>query len=282
MNSILKEMGGARAIEARRHQDGGEQTVRVAIADEVPVALHYNESLFAVMMATPLDLEDFALGFSLSEGLVERPSDLYVAGIAPTSEDDGYQIFMAVPQAGLDQTQAARRALPVGSGCGLCGTSSLAQALRPLPPVASGLRIPAMAIRRAMADLPSFQALNRRVKAVHAAAFADAEGRILALREDVGRHNALDKLIGHLAGVGIDPGSGFAVMSSRCSFELVHKAAAAGIPAIATISAPTSLAADFAAQTGVAVAAQASWEGFSLYSAPWRITGDDHPCSEKL
>ncbi|MDY0242064.1 MAG: formate dehydrogenase accessory sulfurtransferase FdhD [Rhodospirillaceae bacterium] len=271
MNEISRIAAGFRVLDATRHQGGARRSCRQDIAEETPIGLVYNDTLFAVMMASPLDLEDFAYGFSLTEGLVGDVDELYLAGIEPTSEEDGFRLFMAVPTASFAKAQAARRDLTVGSGCGLCGVSSFAEALRPLPPVTSPLRIPPAAITNAVAALPTVQTLNRRVKAVHAAAFAGPDGHILAVREDVGRHNALDKLIGHLVREGIDPGSGFAVMSSRCSFELVHKAAAAGIPLIATISAPTSLAAEFAHDVKLTIASSATDDGFTVYSTPERL-----------
>jgi FdhD protein len=264
-------MSGFRELEATVHRGGTTRIQRENIAEEMPVGLVYNESLFAVMLATPLDLEDFAYGFSVTEGIVETVADLYLAAVEPTGEEDGMQIFMAVPSARFSQIVAGRRNLTVGSSCGLCGTSTFAEALRPLPPVASRQRFAPQAIVGAMAKLPSLQRLNRQVGAVHAAGFALADGRLVAVREDVGRHNALDKLIGHLLRNGIDPASGFVAVSSRCSFEMVHKTAAAGIPLIATVSAPTTLAAEFAESSRVGVAAFAREDRFSLYAVPWRV-----------
>jgi FdhD protein len=262
---------GFRRLEATLHRPGVTETRREEVAEEMPVGLVYNESLYAVVMASPTDLEDFAYGFSLTEGIVETIADVYLAGIEPTGEDDGVQIFMAVPNERYGQLVAGRRNLTVGSSCGLCGTSSFAEALRPLPEVASRRTFSPEAVVRAMSGLVPLQPLNQRLGAVHAAGFALADGRVVAVREDIGRHNALDKLIGHILRGGIDPAEGFAVVSSRCSFEMVHKTAAAGIPLIATVSAPTTLAAEFAESVRVGMVAFAREDRFTVYAVPSRV-----------
>ncbi|WP_247894437.1 formate dehydrogenase accessory sulfurtransferase FdhD [Azospirillum sp. B510] len=240
-----------------------------AVIDEVPVGLVYAGDLFAVMLATPTDLEDFATGFSLSEGIVGDAGELAVTAIDELA--DGVRIRMEVPVERLAALLRRKRNLMGGSGCGRCGTDSFAETLRPLDPVRSTARIAPDAIRRAMAALPSGQMLNRQTGAVHAAGFAWADGELVAVREDVGRHNALDKLIGALARAGIDPAGGFVVVSSRCSFEMVHKTAAAGIPLIAAISAPTSLCVGFAETVGVGVVAYVRDGRFTVYAVPSRV-----------
>lgn len=240
------------------------------IVDEVPVGLVYAGDLFAVMLATPTDLEDFATGFSLSEGIVGSAGELSITSIDELA--DGVRIRMELPVERLAALLRRKRNLMGGSGCGRCGTDSFAETLRPLDPIRSTARIAPDAIRRAMAALPSRQSLNRETGAVHAAGFARADGQLVAVREDVGRHNALDKLIGFLARQGIDPTGGFVVVSSRCSFEMVHKTAAAGIPLIAAISAPTSLCVGFAGTVGVGVVAFVREGRFTVYAVPSRVT----------
>jgi FdhD protein len=245
--------------------DEREETV----IDEVPVGLVYAGSLFSVMLATPTDLEDFATGFSLSEGIVGSAEELAVTAIDEV--EDGVRIRMELPVERLAALLRRKRNLMGGSGCGRCGTDSFAETLRPLDPVRSTVRIAPDAIRRAMAALPSGQRLNRETGAVHAAGFAYPDGQLVAVREDVGRHNALDKLIGALVRARVDPAKGFVVVSSRCSFEMVHKTAAAGIPLIAAISAPTSLCVGFAEAVGVGVVAYVRDGRFTVYAAPSRV-----------
>lgn len=239
------------------------------IIDEVPVGLVYAGDLFAVMLATPTDLEDFATGFSLSEGIVGSAEELAVTAVDEVR--DGVRIRMQLPVERLAALLRRRRNLMGGSGCGRCGTDSFTETLRPLDPVRSSARIAPDAIRRAMTALPSGQRLNRETGAVHAAGFACPDGQLVAVREDVGRHNALDKLIGALARSGVDPAGGFVVVSSRCSFEMVHKTAAAGIPLIAAISAPTSLCVGFAEAVGVGVVAYVRDGRFTVYATPSRV-----------
>ncbi|MGQ9369274.1 formate dehydrogenase accessory sulfurtransferase FdhD [Azospirillum sp. ST 5-10] len=240
-----------------------------SVVEEVPVALEYGRTTFAVMLATPTDLEDFAVGFSLTEGIAGTADEVAVDGVERLRE--GVRVRMSLPVDRLARALQRRRNMAGGSGCGRCGTDSFAETLRPLSPLCSDRRFAADAIRTAMAALPARQSLNRRVGGVHAAGFATPDGRLVAVREDVGRHNALDKLIGHLARAGIDPAAGFVVLSSRCSFELVHKTAAAGIPLVATVSAPTALAIDVARSLQLCVASFVRDGRFTLYSMPSRV-----------
>ncbi|WP_451976299.1 formate dehydrogenase accessory sulfurtransferase FdhD [Azospirillum endophyticum] len=239
------------------------------IIDELPVGLLYADDLFAVMLATPTDLEDFAIGFSLSEGIVGSADELAVTAIDELTE--GVRIRMQLPVERLAALLRRKRNLMGGSGCGRCGTDSFAETLRPLDPVRSTACITPEAIGRAMAALPSGQSLNRETGAVHAAGFARLDGELVAVREDVGRHNALDKLIGALARARIDPTGGFVVVSSRCSFEMLHKTAAGGIPLIAAISAPTSLCVGFAETVGVGVVAFVRGGRLTVYAVPSRV-----------
>jgi FdhD protein len=264
-------LSGSRLVAATRFSasDGGPR--QELIAEEVPVALVYNGFPFAVMLATPTDLEDFAAGFSLTEAIVTDIGD--IAGIRTQVEDSGVEVHIRIAKERyMLLRERHRRNIVAGSSCGLCGSDSFAEALRPVEPLASRQSFAPQAICRAMAAFPGLQTLNQSVGAVHGAAFATSDGTIVAVREDIGRHNALDKLVGFLARNGIDRTAGFVAVSSRCSYEMVHKTAAAGVPLIAAISAPTALAVRFAEATGIGLAAFARDGRFSLYATQSRIS----------
>ena len=263
----------ATAERARALRVEGEQgrSIEASIAAEVPVALAYNGVSHVVMMATPADLADFAIGFSLSEGILADLSEL--RELAVDDGEDGVSVSLEVAPRAQQALEGRRRNLTGRTGCGLCGVDELAQVARPLDHVGAGARIGVAAIRRALAALAAHQAINRATGAVHAAAWADAAGEIRLVREDVGRHNALDKLIGAMARAGLDPASGFAVITSRCSFEMVQKAATVGISVLVAISAPTGMALRIAEQAGVTLVALARADSVTLYANPGRITG---------
>jgi len=223
----------------QRSPDGSRER-RDSVASEVPIALHYNDAPFAVLMATPCDLADLALGFSLSEAVVGSPGELRIDGIEESV--DGIAVRMAIPASRADALEDRHRNLPGYGGCGVCGSASIESVLRTPPLVASQLRIDESSLHRAFTQLHQRQPLNAATGATHAAGFANADGELLLVREDVGRHNALDKLIGAMAAAAIDASSGFAIVTSRASYELAMKAAQVGIPLLAAISAPTSLA----------------------------------------
>jgi len=227
-----------RAVQQRSPQ--GSREHRDLVASEVPVALHYNDTPFAVLMATPCDLADLALGFSLSEAVVESRDEVRIEGIEESV--DGIAVRMAISASRAEALEDRRRNLPGYGGCGVCGSATVESVLRPPPTIASELRIGERALHRAFVQLHEQQPLNAVTGATHAAGFANADGELRLVREDVGRHNALDKLIGAMASAGIDAGSGFAIVTSRASYELAMKAAQVGIPLLAAISAPTSLA----------------------------------------
>ncbi|MDK9697841.1 MAG: formate dehydrogenase accessory sulfurtransferase FdhD [Siculibacillus sp.] len=270
-----------RRVVAHRHGPGGppcpvsQGTSDAAghsetVAEETPVAITYNGHSFAVMMASPSDLTDFALGFSLSEGVVESAEEFLGVEVVPLKR--GVELVVRIVESRALALRARHRALAGRTGCGLCGVDSIAEAMRPIPRLTVETRISAAAIDRAVAAFPAEQPLNRRTGATHAAAFADLSGAIRLLREDVGRHNALDKLIGGLAVGGIDPASGFIVVSSRCSYEMVHKTASAGAPLVTSVSAPTGLAVELAEKVGVALVAFARDGRFTVYAGCERIT----------
>lgn len=246
---------GAPPADAQAWQDD-------AVASEVPVALVFNGLSHAVMMATPSDLQAFALGFALSEGLIDTPADCrgieVFARSGPQAGGSGMacEVHLEIATRCFARLKERRRALAGRTGCGLCGIDSL-QALDLVPervrarPWAAAL--PAGVVLRAVAAMPALQVLNAAAGALHAAAWATPDGELTDLLEDVGRHNALDKLIGRLALQGRSGEDGFVVMSSRASYELVRKCARLDIPLLATVSAPTSLAVDLAAQAGIAL-----------------------------
>ncbi|MBT9517697.1 MAG: formate dehydrogenase accessory sulfurtransferase FdhD [Methyloversatilis discipulorum] len=219
------------------------------VAEEVPVAMVYNGISHAVMLATPADLEDFGTGFSLAEGIVARASEIH--DIDTAHHVDGIEVRMQVSNRAFDALKARRRSLAGRTGCGLCGVDSLGQVSREVKPVAARPSVDEAAIHRAFVALGEGQALHALTGSVHAAAWAHADGTLFAVREDVGRHNALDKLIGAVALAGLDTTQGFAVVTSRASYEMVLKLASVGGGLLAAISAPTGLAIDLAGRTGV-------------------------------
>lgn len=227
-----------RTVQCRDHH--GARDIRDEVACEVPVALHYNDQPFVVLMATPCDLADLALGFSLSEALVADADELQVDAIDESV--DGIVIRMQVPEARHAALTDRQRRLPGYGGCGVCGSASVDAVLRAPTRIASTPRIAEAAVHRALDALHGRQPLNAATGATHAAGFADRSGRLLLVREDIGRHNALDKLIGAMVSARADAGAGFAVVTSRASYELAMKAAQVGIPLLAAISAPTTLA----------------------------------------
>jgi FdhD protein len=225
------------------------------VPDEVPVAIQFNSEPYAVMMATPADFDDFAVGFALAEGLVRQAS--HVKAVLTLPEEDGYALDLAVETENLDPARLVKRSLEGRVGCGLCGIADIKDAIRMPRGRRLDGRLSPQAVLKAYAELPRYQPMNAVNRTVHAAAWCSVDGSILLTREDVGRHNALDKLIGALACGGADTAQGFVLMSSRCSFELVQKCAIAGIGALATISAPTALALRLANEAGLQLAALA-------------------------
>ncbi|HEY5970770.1 MAG TPA: formate dehydrogenase accessory sulfurtransferase FdhD [Pseudoxanthomonas sp.] len=241
------------------------------IAEEVPIAMHYNDRSFAVMMATPCDLEDFALGFSLSEGLIKTPDQLL--GVEARERMEGIELAMTVPAdapaAHLERN--AERLLPGRGSCGICGTRELEDVVRQPDPIREGKHFASSALKRALAELHSHQPMNTATGSTHAAAWAHADGRIVLVREDVGRHNALDKLTGAMRRAGESAEDGMLLISSRASYEMVTKAASAGIGLVAAISAPTALAIELARSAGVCLIGFARPDGYNIYTHPERL-----------
>src|SRR5215468_9210838 len=251
--------------------NGSAASITEVIAEEVPVALVYNNISHAVMMATPADLADFGLGFSLSEGILAATDELMDIGTAES--EAGIEVQMAISIERFRLLRERRRTLAGRTGCGICGVESLEQAVRPVPPVTASTTIPVDAIYAALAELPQRQAVNQLTRSVHAAAWVNRAGRIQLVREDVGRHNALDKLIGAMAWRGLEASDGFALITSRCSVEMVQKAAAVGIPVLVAISAPTALARRMAEECGLTLVALARPDSVLVVTHANRILG---------
>ena len=246
--------------------DGARAPAQRTVPIEAPVAISLLGLGYAVMMATPSDLEDFAIGFAHAERLIDAADE--VTGIAVEETPDGILLGIELVAERHDRVLARVRHRTGDSSCGLCGVENLEQALRPLPAVPAPAPIRAEAIFGALAAIRAAQPLNEATGAVHAAALCDADGAILAAREDVGRHNAFDKLIGHALRARRDMGAGFALLTARCSYELVEKAALAGIPLLATISAPTSLAIARAQACGLTLIALARADALLVMNDP--------------
>lgn len=223
------------------------------VPEETAVAFEYNGRSHAVMMASPADLEDFALGFSLAEEIIGSAAD--IENIAVRETPLGFVVNLTVDPLRLLRGSLRSRSMEGRSGCGLCGVDSLVHAVREPRKIEVSLEVDPAAVAAAFRALPDHQPMNRANRSVHAAAWCAPDGAIRLAREDVGRHNALDKLIGAVVRSGADPATGFVVMTSRCSFELVQKTAAVGIPLLATISAPTALALELARNANLTLGA---------------------------
>ncbi len=240
-----------------------------AVPEETAIAIVLNGTTQAVMMATPADLEDFAMGFALSEGIVAKAGEIEGMEVVEQPEGIEARLWLAPDRA---EAVAARRRMMAGPvGCGLCGIESLEEALRPLPPVGEGRAISVADVDRAVTELASMQSLNAKTRAVHAAGlYLPGQGVVLA-REDVGRHNALDKLSGAMAREGMDGRAGAVVITSRVSVEMVQKCAMAGAPILIAVSAPTAHALRLAEAAGITLVAIARGDGFEIFTHPERI-----------
>ena len=247
----------------------GESDRDDSIASEVPIALTYNRVSHVVMMATPADLEEFGLGFSLTEGLIASREDLLAVRIIP--RERGIEVAMTITEEWFDRLGSRRRNMAGRTGCGLCGAENIEQALRYPPPVDHSIEVSNSALQKAVTELNAHQPLQAITGATHGAAWCTLDGSIELLREDVGRHNALDKLIGSLVLNGMNPSDGFALVSSRASYEMVYKTAAAGIELMMAVSAPTTLAVEFAQRSGVTLVGFARPGRHNIYTFKERI-----------
>jgi len=266
-------MSDSRQVPVAYWKEGHTHLQNDEVAAEIPVALTYNKRSHVVMMATPTALEDFAMGFSLTEGIIRQASDLLEVSVI--ERDNGLELAMIVNEDCFNRLDGQRRNLVGRTGCGLCGAESLDQAMRQPAAVSSRVRLSPAALQKAILSLNAHQPLQVVTGAVHGAAWCGSDGEILVLREDVGRHNALDKLIGHLSASGFDAASGFVLVSSRASYEMVYKAAAAGMEVLVSVSAPTSLAIDFAHRSGITLVGFARPGRHNVYTFESRISDNE-------
>ena len=264
---------GGRSVVAQlsveRWRRGALTREQDLVAEEIPVALVYHGVPHVVMLATPADLEDYAVGFTLSEGLVAHPDEIRAVEVGWGEESAEVRITVAWERfsALLDR----RRNLTGRSGCGLCGQETVEQAIREITPVGPGARLSAVELHEAIARLADLQPINSRTGSVHAAAWVVPGKGIQVVREDVGRHNALDKAIGALVRSGVDPAGGALLLTSRASFEMVQKSAAVGVALVAAFSAPTAFAVRLAERAGMTLVAFAREHQHVVYAHPWRL-----------
>ncbi len=258
-----------RTVDRQVWRDGRISEGTRAIPEETAIALTYNGGTYAVMMATPQDLRDFAVGFSLSEGIVLSADD--IESFEVVELDDGIELRMWLAQSRAERLSERRRHIAGPTGCGLCGIDSIAEAVRPAAIVTQERSFSSREIMAAMQGIPPLQTINIETRAVHAAAFWTPARGIVALREDVGRHNALDKLAGALAQDQTSASEGIVLLTSRVSVEMVQKTAAMGAPVMVAVSAPTALAVRMAEAAGITLAAIARADGFEIFTHPERI-----------
>jgi formate dehydrogenase accessory protein FdhD len=256
-------------LSVERWRRGAITHERDLIAEEMPVSLVYHGVPHVVMLATPADLEDYAVGFTLSEGLVQRPEE--IRGVEVIWGEESAEVRISVAWERFTALIDRRRNLTGRSGCGLCGQETVEQAVREVRPVGPGARLSIAQLHEAIAQLADLQPLNARTGSVHAAAWVAPGKGIQLVREDVGRHNALDKAIGALVRSGIDPAGGALLLTSRASFEMVQKSVAMGVALIAAFSAPTAFAVRLAERAGLTLIAFAREHQHVVYAHPWRL-----------
>jgi FdhD protein len=262
--------GPATSVDCAVWRSQGVTAGKRTVPEETAIALSYDGGTYAVMMGTPQNLEDFAFGFSLTEGLIATAAEIRQLDVVE-HDDTGIELRMWLAEPRAAALSARRRLLAGPTGCGLCGIDSLQEAVRALPRVESDAAFTPAEIMRALDSLGPQQDLNRLTRAVHAAAFWHSDGGLVAVREDVGRHNALDKLAGALARGGVSRDNGMVLLTSRVSVEMVQKTAIIGAPLIVAVSAPTALAVRTAEAAGITLAAVARSDGFEIFSHPQRI-----------
>jgi len=250
--------------------DDGASPGSAIVAEEVPIALVYNGRPYVVVMGTPSDLEDLAVGFSRTEAVVDDSSQIERLDVVRASH--GIELQIQIPTANAERLEARARALVSRTGCGLCGVETITDALRVPTPLSSRLTVTAEALWLAGAELSRQQTLNNETKTVHGAGWAMADGRLSIVREDVGRHNALDKVLGALARSGTNAADGFVVVTSRASYEMIQKAAVCGIELVAAISRPTGLAIRFAEAAEMTLVGLLRGRSANVYCHAERIT----------
>lgn len=244
-------------------------SIEDCIIEEVPVVLVYNTHPHVVMLTTPLNLEDFALGFSLTEGIIGSSAELLAIRVVQRSK--GIEVRLTIPDHKAEQLHGTRRNMTGRTGCGLCGATTLEQAIKPVRSVGSGTTITANQLQHGFKAIDQKQNLNRLTGAAHAAAWLNTDQQIVCVREDVGRHNALDKLIGSLAKMQCDFNNGWLLVTSRASYEMVQKASSVGITLLAAISAPTALAIKLAEESGLTLVGFVRAERYVIYTHPHRL-----------
>jgi FdhD protein len=259
----------ARPAERWRQADGAVEAISRELPAETAVGLAYDSAPYVVVMASPTDIEDLAVGFTVTERVAPYAA---IQRVTVSAQPEGLLADVLLTRsAGADLALARRRTLESRSSCGLCGVETLREAVRPIAAVAGGPTVSRTAIQRALAALETGQTLGARTRATHAAAWADAEGRVRLVREDVGRHNALDKLAGAALRQGLDASQAFILVTSRCSYEMVEKTAAAGVSILVAISAPTALAIAQAEAAGLTLVALARADGHTVFTGGERI-----------
>jgi FdhD protein len=259
---------GVRNVQVTAWRDAQVRVRSDWLADELPIALVFNGISHAVMLASPADLEDFALGFGLTEGVLASASELY--GVELHEVPEGLEVHLEVAAACEWRLKERRRTLAGRTGCGLCGTDSLAQVRRELPQVPA-CEFTTQALARAQRELCMSQAMQRLTGATHAAAWCTVDGDVKLVREDIGRHNALDKLIGSMVRAMMPAAEGFICITSRASFEMVQKTAIAGVGVLSAVSAPTTLAVQTARRCGLTLAGFVRGDGLVAYTFPERL-----------
>ena len=265
----MTERAAIAAHPALQWRDTGAVTIDRPLAEETPVAIAYDGRSHAVLMATPADAADLGVGFTLTERIAAYAE---IGAVTVSELDEGLRVDIALAPAAQDRLADARqRMMEARSSCGLCGVSNLEEAVRPLPRLTGGPRLTYAALHAALAALDDAQSLGRQTRATHAAAWADEAGALRLVREDVGRHNALDKLIGAAAKAALDPALAFIIVTSRCSYEMVEKASLAGITVLVAISAPTALAVRKAEEAGMTLVALARADGHTVFTGAERL-----------
>jgi FdhD protein len=269
--SLPAELQTVRQVSVQREQVGAVEQVTDYVAEERPVALHYYRLPYVVMLASPADLEDLGVGFTLSEGIVDAADE--IRGVELVRDGENLAVHLNITGERLSRILQRQRNLTGRTGCGLCGVESVEEAIRHPAAVGAGVRVTSAEIHAELAKLQTQQPLNLKTGSVHAAAWALPGKGIQLVREDVGRHNALDKVIGALARTGTDLSAGYLIITSRASYEMVQKAATVGVSLVVAVSAPTALAIDLATETGVTLIGFARADRHVVYAHPQRLRG---------